>query len=77
MHFQGDPPNSVIVSRKRKAWEGGGKAVTNNFKYVGSGRLPSTQGPDEEDEKEGDGVKEDGLTTPNCSRTGFEVSYLN
>ena len=50
-------------------------------KYVGSGRLPNNRDPDDEDEKGDDheGIiiaKGDGLDTPVCSRTGFEVGFI-
>ena len=78
--FQGDSASSaVVISRKRKAWEGTGRTVSN--KYVGSGRLPNNRDPDDEDDKgdDHDGIiiaKGDGLDTPVCSRTGFEVGCL-
>lgn len=58
---QADPAGALIISRKRKAWEVG--PIGGN-KYVGSGRLPVTQGSDDEEGT--------GLETPNCSRTGFD-----
>ena len=53
---------NVVVSRKRKAWEG---VHTGGNKYVGSGRLPPARGLDDEEGT-------NGLETPNCSNTGFE-----
>jgi len=60
-------PSTVVISRKRKAWEGTTRVGSN--KYIGSGRLPSTgRGLDDDEDK----TRDKGLDTPVCSRTGFE-----
>lgn len=60
--IQPEMTGNVVVSRKRKAWEG---VHTGGNKYVGSGRLPPARGLDDEEGT-------NGLETPNCSNTGFE-----
>jgi len=60
--LQTESAAGLVISRKRKAWEGG---PSSGSKYVGSGRLPLPPGSDEDESGTG-------LETPHCSRTGFD-----
>lgn len=75
IEIQNLPQESVaglIVSRKRKAWEG---VPSVGSKYFGTGRPPASRGSDEEEAACGGGGSGGGgvgLETPHCSRTGFD-----
>jgi len=57
---------TVVMSRKRKAWEGLSHSVGN--KLFGGHKPPGTRGSDEDEHDEA----RQGLETPHCSRTGFD-----
>jgi len=63
-HPQGPSPDhasTLLVSRKRKAWEG---IYSGGIKLVGGQRPPALRSLENEDEGH--------LVTPNCSNTGYE-----
>lgn len=63
-HNLGPPPDhatTLLVSRKRKAWEG---IHSGGNKWVGGQRPPALRSSDNDDEGH--------LVTPNCSNTGYE-----
>jgi len=56
-----DHATTLLVSRKRKAWEG---IHSGGNKWVGGQRPPALRSSDNDDESH--------LVTPNCSNTGYE-----
>jgi len=60
-NVSGENPTTLLVSRKRKAWEG---IHSGGNKWIGGQRPPALRSSD---------VDDDGhLVTPNCSNTGYD-----